>query len=297
MPEFDVFFKELLRIALFRFLALFAPQVAARVDPSHPPEFLDTEFPTPDSRHVVDILARVRLRTGLPGMIHTEVQGQRQAEFPQRMHDYYEDVRRRHSEAAIYSLAVLVYRTRGAPRAGRFAEERDGEVYHWFEYGIIPLADLDARDYVDSQNPLAHGLMGFFRRRGFDAARLRAESFRNVLRLTEGEPVLRHMLLVALERYFVLTPEQRDRFERLVTRGDYEEVREVLTLTEERGMARGRQETLLDQLREKFGDVPEEIEGVVRSLQSAQEIRPYLRRVLLANTLEEMGFPANGHSA
>ena len=296
MPEFDVFFKELLHIAFFRFLALFAPHVAVRLDASHAPEFLDTEFPTPEAIHIVDVLASVRLRTGKPGLIHTEVQGQRQAVFPRRMHDYYEDVRRRHSDATVYSLAVLLYRTRGAPRTGRFVEERDEEVYHWFEYGIIPLASLDAQDFLESENPVAHGLMGFYRRSGLDPVKLRADSFRNVLRLTEGEPALRRILLSALERYFVLTAEQGARFEQMLARPGYGEVREVLMLSEERGMVRGAQNALLDLLREKFTDVPGEMEGVVRSLESVEEIRPYLRRVLHANTLEEMGFPQDGRA-
>jgi len=36
MPQYDVFFKELFRFALFRFLACFAPELAAGLDSSHP---------------------------------------------------------------------------------------------------------------------------------------------------------------------------------------------------------------------------------------------------------------------
>ena len=150
---------------------------------------------------------------------------------------------------------------------------------------------------MGSTDPIAHGLMGFFRRGGMDSPRLKADSLRNVMRLTEDEPELAQLPVSALERYFVLTPAQEVRFDRMVAQRDYEEVRKVLTLSEERGikkgLIRGQQNALLRILRRKFGDVPEEIEGIVRALPSPEAVQPYLDRILDAQRLEDMGFPAN----
>ena len=107
-----------------------------------------------------------------------------------------------------------------------------------------------------------------------------------------------HKLLVsALEWYFLLTPAQEVRFDLMVACEGFEEVREVLTLTEERGILKGEQNALLRQLRRKFGDVPEEIEGIVRALPDPEAVQPYLDRVLDAQRLEDMGFPSNGRQA
>ena len=257
----------------------------------------------------MDVLARVVSTEGEPRLLHIEAQAQPQRRFGCRMFDHFGDIHRRHGDTPILSLAVLAYPSGGVSRTGRFQEERDGRIFLWFEYGIIPLADLDARDYLEIQDPVPHGLMGLFRREGLDGARLRADSLRKVLRLTEAGSPLRQILLTGLDRYFVLTQEEGARFRQLVTQPEYREVQEMLMLHEERALKRGRregrregrvigaQDALLNQLRSKFGAVPEEIEAAVRAMRSPKEIDPYLERVLTVGRLEDMGFPTNGRAA
>ena len=63
-----------------------------------------------------------------------------------------------------------------------------------------------------------------------------------------------------------------------------------------RGLVLGEQNALLSQLRTKVGGVSEDVEAAVRALHSPEEIEPYLRRILFADGIEEMGLPRRGAS-
>lgn len=300
MPEYDQFFKEFFHLLLYRFLQCYAPELAAQLDLTWAPVFLDKEVPAQPRNRTADILADVRSREKQKRLLHLEAQGQSQAAFSRRMHDYYERFRRRHGSVPIHSLAVLLYRTGRTDTAGRFTEELDGKLFHWFEYGIIPLADLQARDYVDHPDPLVHGLMGILRHDGLDPAQLKAESLANVIRGTMAGTIEREMLVDALERYFVLPAKEHERYRQLTASLHLEEVEEMMTLAEERGLERGIQrgsvgrsrEILMSLMRAKFGDVPERVENLVAGMESLEELDRYLVRVLTARDIEEMGFPS-----
>lgn len=85
----DQLFRELLRAFFREFLALFFPEVEARLDFARV-TFLDKEMFTDipaGSRRELDVVAQVYTLDGAPEMIvlHIEVQSQRAREFPYRM--------------------------------------------------------------------------------------------------------------------------------------------------------------------------------------------------------------------
>jgi hypothetical protein len=64
------------------------------------------------------------------------------------------------------------------------------------------------------------------------------------------------------------------------------------------GMAEGRVEgaiaalrvTLLLQLREKFGEIPQDVEKQIESIESIEKLNLLLKQVVKANSLSELGF-------
>jgi flagellar biosynthesis/type III secretory pathway protein FliH len=56
-----------------------------------------------------------------------------------------------------------------------------------------------------------------------------------------------------------------------------------------RGILEGKKETLLDQLRQKFGELPEAVEARVRAIETLNELDGMLRQILTANSFTEMG--------
>ena len=94
-------------------LELLFPQVAARLDWSHEPAFMDTELQkltsdSSDTRRHVDKLIRVRTLGGEFHwiLLHIEVQGEPEAQFTRRMFTYYYRLIERFDEPVV-SMAIL----------------------------------------------------------------------------------------------------------------------------------------------------------------------------------------------
>ncbi len=63
----------------------------------------------------------------------------------------------------------------------------------------------------------------------------------------------------------------------------------MLTVYEERGILRGKRDTLLRLLRRKFGELPESVLARVQAIQTEAELDRLSERILDAGSLEEMG--------
>ncbi|MCP4702331.1 MAG: hypothetical protein GY862_36545, partial [Gammaproteobacteria bacterium] len=94
--ELDSPWKEVLEQYFEEFIRFFFPRIHALIDWEKGYEFLDKEFQqtvrdAKSGRRLTDKLAKVRLRSGEPAQlyIHTEVQGQPEREFPERMFVYH----------------------------------------------------------------------------------------------------------------------------------------------------------------------------------------------------------------
>jgi len=114
------------------------------------------------------------------------------------------------------------------------------------------------------------------------------------------------LLLHIIETYFVLAGVQRDEFDRALLQERYREVRKMQMTWMEKiekksrkegreeglkeGLLEGKRETLRRQLETKFGPLPEEMISRVRAVQSLEELDAYLDRVLVAASLDDMGF-------
>src|SRR5436190_21274418 len=93
--EIDGPWKDALFHFLREFLALFFPELHDAIDWSRKPDFMDKEFQKiahdqPKGRKHADTLVKVWLKSGTPLqiLIHVEVQGQPDAEFPKRLNIY-----------------------------------------------------------------------------------------------------------------------------------------------------------------------------------------------------------------
>jgi hypothetical protein len=86
-----------------------------------------------------------------------------------------------------------------------------------------------------------------------------------------------------------LSETEEEEFRRLIRREELQEVTQMLTIYEERGISKGKRDALLKQLRFKFGDVPEAVSAKVQVIDTEAELDTLLERVLQANTLADMG--------
>lgn len=131
-PDYDSPWKEAIGAYFQPFMRLFFAPVHARIDWTHPHEFLDAELQkiTGDAelgRRFADRLVRVRSREGqeLWLLIHIEIQGQADTAFNHRMFQYYYRIHDHHPDAEIVSIAVLTNQP-DCSRLGLYTSGRDG---------------------------------------------------------------------------------------------------------------------------------------------------------------------------
>ena len=113
-PDYDSPWKEAIDAFFQPFMALFFPSVHALIDWNRPYEFLDAELQriTGDStigRRYADRLVKVHSREGLEVwlLLHIEIQGQADAQFPERMFQYWYRIYDRFGGVETISLALL----------------------------------------------------------------------------------------------------------------------------------------------------------------------------------------------
>ena len=296
----DQLFKEFLHEFLRDFLKLFYPEVEARLD-FGTLRFLDTEsftsFPEGSSREA-DIVAELHTREGTPELllVHIEVQARRQRDFAKRMFQYYVLLWARY-EMPIFPMAVYVRRGRSALSEEEYSVDLFGREQLRFRYAAVALARFEGWEYVEKGSPVAAALAALMNRRGArEPLKLRLLMMERVAQ-SGLDDARKFLLLNLIETYFELAPDERQKFERLLSRERYREVKKMqLTWAEKMmekgrqgGMIEGKREALLRQLTTKFGPLPEETASRVRALESLEEVDDYLDRVLVASSLADMG--------
>lgn len=315
----DQLIKELIKAFPSELLELFLPHIAERID-FRRIEFIDKEVFTDvqeGHRREPDIVVKVYTKEGQPELLlfHIEIQSQRQRRFPYRMFEYYALLRLRH-RLPVYPIVIYLTPGTGALHIETYEEELFGHRILHFEYDAIGLPDLSAEEYLDSENPLAPALSAVMRSDKLSKAMRKLLSLKRVL-AKEIDEARKSLLVNVVEEFLPLKGEDEVEFNQLVVTTQSVEVIEMMTVYEERGiqkgiekgiaegiekgiaegvemgMARGilegKKETLLDQLRQKFGELPEAVEARVRAIETLNELDGMLRQILTANSLTEMG--------
>ena len=294
------------------FFQLFFPDVERRLDFGNV-EFLDkevfTDFPEGSSRRA-DVVAKLATHDGKPELvlIHVEVQASHNKEFPARMFEYYALLGARYN-IPVFPIVVYLY----GGREGLTTEEYrihlfEDEILR-FRYRCVELARLDVEEYRRGVGPVGAALGALMdSSRTPERAELRVSLLLQVIE--SGLDEARQLLLGNLvENYLELSAEEWERYRRLVARKEYRKVQDVeltwmdklLRQGEEKGREQGREEglqsglmegkrqTLLTLMHEKFGPLPETLKERVGALESLVELDVYLKRILTASSLEELG--------
>ncbi|TBV04168.1 hypothetical protein [Stutzerimonas kirkiae] len=159
--DLDSPWKEALEVFFQPFLQLLFPDIEALIDWRQPVAFLDKELQkiagaAEGGRRYVDKLARVRLLDGAEHwlLIHTEVQGEPQRDFAERMYRYYSRIRERY-QLPVISLAVLTDTQPGFRPEG-FSSHIAGSGVT-FRFRSCKLLDFqaDMDELLHSDNPFA----------------------------------------------------------------------------------------------------------------------------------------------
>lgn len=155
--DHDGLFKKLLTTFFYEFLDLFFPDLAALVDLSQQPEFLDKETYR-ESTRTRDLVVRLRLLDGDAFFIvHVEHEAQSTQDFPARFFRYFTTLWDRY-HLPIYPIAIFSFPGQKLQPQSYSMEFHDLRVLE-FRYMTVQLNRLDWSEYLDKHNPLASALM------------------------------------------------------------------------------------------------------------------------------------------
>ena len=157
----DQLFKELLQAFLREFMELFFPDIAARLDweqATFPNTELFTDVPEGSVRRA-DTVALVPTLDEEPELvlIHVETQSVRRSEVRFRVYEYYTLLRLRY-KLPVFPVALYIVPGTGGITHETYTETLFGENILTFNYAAIGLPELQADEYLESDNPLAPAL-------------------------------------------------------------------------------------------------------------------------------------------
>lgn len=186
-------------------------------------------------------------------------------------------------------MVVYLAAGTGGLHDATYEEALFGRTILTFRFGNVGLPDLDADDYRDLENPLAPAVSALMRPSALGHTLQKALSLRRVLQSPVDE-ARKALLINIIETYVTLDTTEEDEFRRILGQEQLQEVTQMLTVYEERGILIGKRDVLLKQLRLKFGEVPEAIATQIQTLKTEAELDTFLERVLSAQNFAEMGF-------
>ncbi len=158
--RFDEAWKEILDAYFQEFMEFFYPQLAENIDWSKGYEWMDKELQalTTDGligRRYVDKLVKIHSKTGQAGfvLLHTEVQGAKEEDFPERLYTYHYRLRDRY-QLPILTLAILADEGKNW-RPCQYQDKVWGETIVTFNFFVNKLLDYEGKEeeLLKSKNP------------------------------------------------------------------------------------------------------------------------------------------------
>lgn len=282
--------------------------------PSSPPwlgpetavEFRDKELipdPPEGEGRIVDLLAAVPDPSGGPAvLVHVEIERRALQNIGSRLWDYSIHLRGHHPEPLL-SLVVFMRGGSPGPTWAVHTEKAGGDEVARFRYLSLGLSRFPAENLLARPEPLAWGLAALAKTRGLGRARVKFEALQKIenAALSDREKLL---LVNCVETYLPLKGRDAAEYASFVNALHSSE-NEAMQMTwadkiEAKGIAKGRKEgreegaevlrrTLIRQLDQRFGQVPEPLQERLAAIRSFDKLSAIAGRILEVQSIEELG--------
>ena len=305
MTSHDQLSKSLIKLFFADFLHLIDPESAPRLRAAEA-TFLDkedfTDWPAGDRREL-DILAKVPVeRKERPLLVHVEIETQFGAGIELRIWEYFMMLRVRH---ALPVLPILVTLRGGRPgvHRGTVWEDFDGQLTALFHYRSLGLSGCWAEDWLARPEPIAWAFAALMRPGSWSRAELMLRCLRRIA--TSGVTELRKQVLVNwIETYVQLTGQDALELQRLLDLEGNEEIKAMeltwLGKAEARGVERGIEQgirkgveqmrrVVLRQIEQRFGAVPVKMRRKIEAIDSLEPLVNLAERVLVVDSVGDLG--------
>lgn len=303
--DFDSPWKEAVEVFFPAFMRFFFPAIDAAIDWSKGYQFLDKELEkvvrdAASGRRYVDKLVQVFLQEGSATwlLIHIEIQGYRDAAFPERMYVYHYRLFDRY-RIEIVSLAVLSdpdphYRP-DEYRTGRWGCELR------FRFPAVKVLDwgLDWAALEAQDNPFAVVVMAHLKAQAVKEGEARKQWKLRLVRLLYGRGYSRQDVLELfrfIDWLLVLPADLDTLFWAELSEFEENQGMPYVTSVERIGIEKGRQqgrqqgwqegslqearEMVLEAVAARFGVAPEEIVQAVNAITARETLRSLLRQAV-----------------
>ncbi|BAZ85498.1 DUF4351 domain-containing protein [Dolichospermum compactum] len=283
--DHDRLFKELISTFFIEFIELFFPEVLKYID-TNSVSLLDKEIftdVTAGGKYETDLIAKVRF-LGEPSyfLVHIEAESGAKSKFNQRMFRYFSRLHEKF-DLPIYPIVIFSYSSPKTLATNNYQINfPDLEVLK-FNYQVIQLNQLNWRDFLNRQNPVASALMSKMNIAPADRPKVKAECLRLLVTL-KLNPAKMQLISGFIDTYLRLNKIEEEKFAAEIGSlipAEKEEVMQIVTSWMEQGIERGieqgiqqgRQEAIskekdliVRQIKRKVGNIDMELEIRVKSL-------------------------------
>ncbi len=285
----DARFKEVLQNFLPEFVVLFFPDIAAQLQ-WETLQFLDKETIAElgaDTTQTSDIVASVQTSGGeaFTLVLLIEIQAKRSHKFPKRVFDYYYALGRRYNHSV---LPLVLYLSPGAGGVTQesYRQEVFGIEFLHFRYLVVGLPDLPAEDW-QKRSPLAAALSCKMKPIAEGRAQQKFSALLQIARSGYGD--YRKLLLAdLLERFLPLADQEEAAYNQLRTRVQSQEVEQMISIYEERGIEKGRVEGIRAMLlrlgTRKFGEPSKSILARLAAIRETPRLEALTERIFDAQS-------------
>lgn len=296
--DHDRLFKELISTFFIEFIELFFPQVLEYLD-TNSVSLLDKELftdVTAGDKYETDLIAKVRF-LGKPSyfLIHIEAESGAKTKFNQRMFRYFSRLHEKF-DLPIYPIVIFSYSSPKTLAINNYQISfPDLEVLK-FNYQVIQLNQLNWRDFLNRQNPVASALMSKMNIAPADRAKVKAECLRLLVTL-KLNPAKMQLISGFIDTYLRLNKIEEQTFKAEIGSlipAEKEEVMQIVTSWMEQGIEQGRQEAIVKekdlivrQIKRKVGNIDTELENRVKSL-NIEVIEVLAEAIFDLDTVEDL---------
>jgi Domain of unknown function (DUF4351)/Putative transposase, YhgA-like len=287
----DRLFKELLTTFFVEFLDLFFPSILEYLD-TDSITFVDKELFTDlvgGKKKILDVVALTKFQgQDYSFLVHIENQATSQVNFERRMFRYFCSLFLKY-DRPIYPIVVFSYGAPQRPDKNSFVVDfPDGQVLN-FNYKVIQLNRLNWRDFLQQRNPVAAALMAKMKISPQERPTVKAQCLR--LLVTQSlDPAKMQLISGFVDTYLNLNPDEEQIFQNQLSTMELQEQEQIMEITtswERKGIAKGQVTTILRQLNRKLGTLPDEISIQIKSLKSSQ-LDTLTEDLLLFETSEDL---------
>lgn len=264
--DHDQLFKELFSTFFVEFIELFLPEVASYLE-REPITFLQQEYFTDlitGERKIIDLLALVKFRGQQTCfIIHVENQSYTESDFTRRMFFYFAKLHQEYL-LPVYPVVVFSFNEPKRPEPRQYQVEFSNLKVLEFNFTAIQLNQLNWRDFLQQQNPVAAALMAKMQIAPQDRPKVKAECLR-LLATLRLDPARTQLISGFVDTYLRLNATEEQVFGReLDSMGliEEEQVMEIVTSWMETGM----QKLVLRQLNRRLGILEPSLEQHVSEL-------------------------------